>query len=292
MSEALFLGDRFLEPGEQPVVSLFDRGYLLGDSVFETLRAEGGVPFRLTRHLERLEAAARAIELELPRGRAELAGIVREAALRSGLPQAYLRVTVSRGEGMGPVRPEGCGRPLLSVIARPLRAYPAQAYERGIDSMVLETRRIPAVCLPAIKSGSYLGSILAQLELGRRGRIEGVVLTVDGLVSGGSVSNVFLVSGSRLSTPSLESGACRPGVTREAVLELAPQVGLEPAEEPLRPEDLLAADEVFFTNTLMRCLPVARLDGVVLGRGPGGATRRLHEALCVLEAREARAPQS
>ena len=285
-AEVVYLGGRFLEPAESPAVSLFDRGYLFGDTVFETLRAYGGVPFRLARHLQRLEYSARALGITLPAASEELDALVRAAMARSRLLDAYIRVTVSRGEGPGGISPAGCDRPVLSIVVRPLEPYPAEAYARGIRSEVVATRRIPASCIdPAAKCGNYLPSILARRELDRAGMIEGVQLAVDGQVVSGTVSNLFLVEGGRLRTPHLASG-CLPGITRSAVLELAAGVGVVPSEERVDVPDLHRADEVFFTNSLMECLPVAQIGEHRLGEAPGPWTRELHAALRALVTRE------
>jgi len=162
---------------------------------------------------------------------------------------------------------------------RPLEGYPEEAYQRGIRSKIVAPRRVPAACLdPAIKCGNYLPSIQARRELDEDGMIEGVQLGIDGRVVCGSVSNVFLVSGNRLRTPGLRSG-CLPGITRAAVLEIASEAGLEPIEEPIDPADLNTADEMFFTNTIMECLPVAQIESHRFAESPGPATLAIHRAL-------------
>lgn len=284
--QVVYLGDRFLEPGEEPRVSLFDRGYLLGDSVFETLRAYKGVPFRLDQHLHRLQYSARVLGIVLPLGLGELRSLVLEAVRRAELDDAYVRVTVSRGEGPPGVSPSQCGQPLLSVIARPLQPYPAEAYARGIRSAVVRARRIPDVCIDSrAKCGNYLPSILGRRELDEQGMIEGVQLAVEGHVCGGTVSNLFVIEGRRLRTPDLASG-CLPGITRAVLLELAPGLGLQPVEERLQVEDLTRADEMFFASTLMECLPVASLGEHTFGAVPGPHTLALHGALRSLIERE------
>lgn len=275
----VYLDGTFLEPHERPTVSLFDRGYLLGDSVFETLRCYRGVPFRLGDHLERFEYSAAVLGIPLPAERVAMGALVREAVARSGLHEAALRITLSRGEGVGTISPASCTAPVLSIVVRPLQPYPAAAYVEGIQSSIVSPRRIPSACIdPAIKCGNYLPSVLARRELEARDMLEGVQLSVDDEVVGGSVSNVFVVAHGRLRTPHPASG-CLPGVTRAAVLALAGELGLPWSEDRLRVTDLYAADEMFFTNSLMECLPVAGLDHRRFAAAPGPVTRRLHEAL-------------
>jgi branched-chain amino acid aminotransferase len=282
----IFLGDRFLETAEAARVSLFDRGYLLGDSVFETLRAYHAVAFRLRAHLGRLKHSAEVVGIRIPRKSEEIAKVVQEGLRRSGLTDAYVRVTVSRGEGPGGIGTAGYNQPLLSVLVRPLHPYPPEAYLHGIRSRVVQVRKVPGACLdPTIKCGNYLPNILARRELEAKGMIEGVQLSIDGKVTGGTVSNVFLVNGSRLRTPDLASGIL-PGITRRALIEVAPTAGLEVVEEQIDVADLYQAEELFFANTLMECLPVGEIDGRQLAPAPGPRTRALQAAFGDLVNRE------
>jgi branched-chain amino acid aminotransferase len=166
-------------------------------------------------------------------------------------------------------------------------SYPADAYENGIQSKVVEPRRVPAACLdPTIKCGNYLPNILARRELERHGMLEGVQRAVEGHVVGGAVSNVFLIQGRRLRTPDRGSGIL-PGITRAALIEVAGEAGLDVSEERLQVDDLYSADEMFFANTLMECLPVAAIDGRAFAPAPGELTRALHRAFHELLGREA-----
>lgn len=250
MPLAVFLGDRFLSSPEEASVSLFDRGYMLGDAIFETLRAEDGRVFRLDRHLSRLEEGARALEIAMPAH--DLASIVDEAVRRAAAPRAYVRITLSRGMGAGGVAITGAEKPTLSVIAREATPAPDK-----VASGIAATRRVPPACLPpALKTGNYLPNVLARRELARRGLGEGVMLSVDGAVVSGTTSNVFVVKGDRIATPRLESG-CRPGVVREALLEL--DLGIE--EAALDVAALHAADEIFFTSTQVGVLAATSFEG-------------------------------
>jgi len=258
-------------------VSLFDRAYLYGDSIFETLRSYDGVPFRLAGHLDRLEHASRLTGIALTENREELTALVHETLARSGHREATIRVTVSRGEAAHGIGTAGCDAPVLSIIVRHLVGYGEQAYRRGVRSKVVGVRSVPAACLdPAMKCGNYLPNIMARRELEVDGMIEGVRLGVDGQVVGGTVSNVFLVDGDRLRTPHLASG-CLPGITRAAVLEIAAGAGLKTEEDRVEPAELARADEMFFTNTIMECLPVARIDDHGFSDVPGPATAAIQQ---------------
>lgn len=288
LSTVVHIDGRFTTAADAKV-SLLDRAYLFGDSAFDTLRTYQGVPFRLGQHIDRLIHSARVLGIPLAQSRAELAELTQETIQRTGLGDSYVRITLSRGEGGRGLSPVGCEKPVLSIIARPLSLYPAEAYRDGIRSMTVNTRRVPAACLdPSIKCGNYLPSIMARRELDGAGMIEGVQLSVDGIVVCGTVSNLFMVRDGELLTPALASG-CLPGVTRAAILELAAEIGLKYSEITLRPADLVAADEMFFCNTLMECLPVAELDGRRFAGAPGDVTRRVQAAWRELVEREVEA---
>ena len=256
----VFLNDRFLEPDEPATVSLFDRGYLVGDGVFETLRVYRGGPFRLDAHLERLALSLDVLRIELKQTMPELRALVLDAVARSGLQDANLRITVSRGEGPSALSLVGADSPTLSIVVRQLHPYVAEAYRDGVASMIVTPRKVPAACIdPAVKSNNYLPSILARRELDARGMLEGVMLAIEGHVCSGTSSNVFMVKNAVLSTPSLDS-PCLPGVTRAAVMECASSWRMVVLERRVTVEELLDADEVFFTNSIAELLPVASLD--------------------------------
>lgn len=276
MSTVVFLGDRFLGPDEPALVPLADRGYLHGDSVFATLRAFDGRPCVPERHLRRLLEAARCFGVAMPMDEARLTGVMAEAASRVAAPDVTLRVTASRGVGPWGLDTSGPFETTLSVIARATTAPSEEARARGVVTKIVSTRRVPAACLPpSHKTGNYLASIAARREL--EGLVEGIQLSVDGRVSSGTISNLFVVRDGALITPGA-SADCRLGVTREMLLELAPSVGLRALEADVRVEDLAAADEIFFASSVMICLPVRRVEGVAEPRSVANGVR-LYDAV-------------
>lgn len=279
MTLTVYLGDGFVESPNEARVSIFDRGYLFGDSIFETLRTYDGHVFALDAHLDRLEHASAVTGIVPKQHRAAIAELVRVAIERSGFASAYVRVTVSRGEGGAGLGTQGCNHPVLSIIVKEHVGYPAEAYEKGIESIVLKTRKVPAECLdPAMKTGNYLPNVMAKRELERARLIEGVMLSTTGVVVSGTVSNVFLVRGRQLRTPNEASG-CRPGVTREIILELGSRLGLEVVSDTIQLDDLHTADEIFFVNTLMECLPVRKMfDHELRSAEPTSWTRKMQGA--------------
>jgi branched-chain amino acid aminotransferase len=248
-------------PAEEARISVLDHGLLYGDGVFEGIRVYGGLPFLLDEHLDRLAASARAIVLELPAGRAEIAALCREAAQRAGLVDGYLRLVVTRGAGALGVSPHTCPRASLIVIAAPLTLYPPERYRDGVRLVTSSLRRSASDALPPqIKSLNYLTSVLASIEARRQGADEAVLLNAQGLIAECTADNLFLVSGGRVLTPAVASGALA-GITRALVSRLLDEQGIECVESPLTPADAWTADELFLTGTGAEIVPVCEIDG-------------------------------
>jgi branched-chain amino acid aminotransferase len=248
-------------PAEEARISVLDHGLLYGDGVFEGIRVYGGVPFLLDEHLDRLAASARAIVLELPAGREEIAALCREAARRAELDDGDLRLVVTRGAGALGVSPHTCARASLIVIAAPLTLYPAERYRDGVRLVTSSLRRSASDALPPqIKSLNYLTSVLASIEARRQGADEAVLLNAQGLIAECTADNLFLVSGGRVLTPAVASGALA-GITRALVSRLLNEQGIECVESPLTPADAWTADELFLTGTGAEIVPVCEIDG-------------------------------
>jgi D-amino acid aminotransferase len=260
----------------EAVVPVFDRGFLFGDGVFETMRAAGGRVFRLARHLERLERGTALAEIDLPGGAAAIEAAVAEVLHANDLRDARVRVTVTRGPGRPGDYAGLAGPATVVVTAQPFHGLDPMLHERGVEAAVAPGGAIPAGALdPAIKSLSRLSAVLARRVAARRGAFEAILTDARGMLTEGTVSNLFLVAGGLLETPAA-AGGCLPGVTREAILALAREAGFEVREAPLPARALEGATEIFLTNTSWEVLPVARLDGRPVGDGrPGPASRTL-----------------
>lgn len=265
-----------LVPGEQAAVSVFDRGFMLGDGVFETLRAYCGRAFMLDEHLARLQASADGIGLALPVTSGELVMAVHDTISANGLDNAYVRISVSRGEGPQGLDVSLCTKPTIVIAARELAQYPEERYRRGLALITARTRRTPAESLdPSIKSLNFLNNIQARREVAVAGADEALMLNTRGEVAECSVSNVFFARGGVLHTPSLDCGILA-GVTRGLVIELARASGIEVRQGRYAPEELAAADEIFITNSTMEVMPVCSLDGKTFEAG--GISRKIRAA--------------
>lgn len=266
-------------------VSVLDHGYLYGDGVFETFRTYGGRPFRLNEHLDRLEKGLEATAIGGAPSKRQLAEQV-DAALRDArLEEAYCRITVTRGVGVGGLDPRSCSNPTCIVAALPLRFFPQSFYDEGIRSILLWARTRDDRPPPSVKSTSYQRTVLARLELARRNANEGFFLDENRCIAEGSTSNVFAVFGDTIVTP--PDDICLRGITRDEVLALARAEGFTVREEPLPVARLSSADEIFITSSLAELIPVTHLEEARVGTGlPGPVQRRLLERYRV-QAREA-----
>jgi branched-chain amino acid aminotransferase len=264
---------------EQARIPVFDRGFLYGDGVFETLRVYNGRPFRSHAHWERLCRSASLIRLTIPFTQDDFHERLERVISTNSLKEAVARVTVSRGVGSARFTLNYEQHPTTVFWARPFEAYPEKLYGDGAKIVIAKTRRInPDALNPAAKSANYLNSVLARAEAEDASALEAVMLNAHGFLTEGSVTNLFLVRRDALLTPSLECGVL-PGITRATVLELAPRVGLAARENKLRADDMLQSDEVFITNSTLEVLPVVAVGEDSIGDGrPGNATRRLHRA--------------
>lgn len=256
-------------------ISVLDRGFLYGDSVYEVMRTYGGRPFALQEHLERLERSAALLHIGLPvpldRLRAEIDQLVAAAHNE----ESYVRVIVTRGAGPINLDPGLAEDPCRVIIVAPLRRWPEPLYERGAAIRLVPAGRAPGGAVPGgAKSGNYLVNLMALGEARRQGAHEAVLLDADGRVSEGASSNIFaLFDGGRLETPHLSQGILE-GLTRRRVFELAGQLGLTVTERELRPEELRRAREVFLTSTLREVMPVTRIDDWTVGDGAVGPVAR------------------
>jgi branched-chain amino acid aminotransferase len=269
---------------DAPHVSVFDRGFQLGDGVFETLRARGGRVTELAEHLARLRRSAEGLGFALPAGIEGwlLAGITELLAAEGlGGPQddASIRITVSRGTftGRGLLPPE-TPTPTIVIQAWPVTPPARGHLERGLHLVASAIRRDPASPLASLKTTSRADYVYARLEARRAGADDALFLTIDGRLSEATSANVFLVRGTELATPALDC-AILPGTTRTWILRWAGTVGLEPVEGSLLPRDLASADEAFLCSSVAGILPVTAFDGTRIGTGrPGPWTIRAREA--------------
>ncbi|HEY3393992.1 MAG TPA: branched-chain-amino-acid transaminase [Lacipirellulaceae bacterium] len=275
MSRQVYISGKFV-PQEEAKISVFDHGLLYGDGVFEGIRSYGGKVFRLRQHIARLYESAKAIWLEIPMPQDALCDAVNEAVRVNKIDDGYIRLVVTRGAGTLGLDPNRCSNPQVIIIADTISLYPKELYEKGLEIVTVSVQRThPAALNPRVKSLNYLNNILAKIEGLQAGCIEALMLNHKGEVAECTGDNIFLVRGGVLFTPPLDAGILA-GVTRDAVIDLAREEGIDVREISLTKHDVYIADECFLTGTAAEVVPVVKVDSRTIGSGkPGPITRDL-----------------
>jgi 4-amino-4-deoxychorismate lyase len=271
--------------GDRPALDPLDLALVRGEAVFETVRVHRGRPFRLGAHLDRLGASAAALDLVLPEGLEELA---RRAVAAAAGRDAMLRLVCTRG-------PEQAAAPAAFAICSELPAAYEQERRRGLKLVLLTLACDPLVraaspwLLPGVKSTSYAVNMAAQRAARARGADDAVFVGLGGELLEAPTASLWWRSGDTLYTPSLQLGILA-GITRAALLELAPGLGFRVLEGVFTAEDLLGADEAFLSSSTREVMPVVEVDRTSVGDGvPGAAAGELQGALRRLAAAEAEA---
>lgn len=262
---------------ESAKVSVFDHGLLYGDGVFEGLRSYGGKVFKLREHLVRLVESASAILLKIPYTVDELISAVNDTLEKNGLVDGYIRLVVTRGSGTLGLDPDRCSNPQVIIIADKITLYPQEYYDNGLEIITASTmRNHPNALSSRVKSLNYLNNILAKVEGTQAGCVEALMLNHNGHVSECTADNIFIVKNGKILTPSIDAGILE-GITRQTVIDLARESGLEVVECILSRHDVYVADECFLTGTAAEIAPIVKVDQRVIGDGkPGPVTQSLH----------------
>ncbi|MGJ8455061.1 branched-chain-amino-acid transaminase [Pseudothermotoga sp. U03pept] len=275
MSLVAYLDGQFLKK-EEARISVFDRGVLYGDGVFEGIRAYNNRVFKLEQHIDRLYESAKAILLKIPIDKKEMAQIVLETLRRNNLREAYIRLVVTRGEGTDlSLDPRKCPKPTIFCIAAPLALFPSSLYEDGIEAVTASTRRnLNEATSPRIKSLNYLNNVLAKIEANLCNVPEAIMLSQDGYVTEATGENIFIVKKNRLITPPAHIGILE-GITRNTVMDLAREENIVVQESLFTQFDLYNADECFLTGTAAEIMPVVKVDGRIINDGKPGPTTKI-----------------
>ncbi len=258
-----------------------------GSSVFEGIRAykaEGGTAiFRLTEHIQRLLNSAKVYRMDVKYNRAELSQAAVELVRNGGLDECYLRPVIFRG--LNEEKPAFGVNPFPNPIDCYIAAWDwgkylgEEALEAGVDVCVSSWTRTPANSLPAVaKAGAnYMNSQLIKMEAILGGFSEGIALDDRGYVSEGSGENIFLVNNGKLITPPL-GASILPGITRDSVIAIAKELGIEVVETSIQRAALYLADELFFTGTAAEITPIRSVDRITVGAGKrGDITKQLQD---------------
>ena len=249
--------------------------------MFEGIRCyetpDGPAVFRLTDHMARLRRSAQLIYMDIPYSVGELVQATHDVVNANGLPESYIRPIAFYGYGSLGVPPRD--NPVyVAIMSWPWGTYLGdEAMKKGISAKISSWRRVGANTIPhaAKATGVYLNSMLAVLEASRAGYEEAILLTEDGYVGDGSGENLFAVKDGILYTPDL-AASILPGLTRDAVGEIAAGLGYELREKPMIRTDLYAADELFMTGTAAEVTPIRSVDDITIG-DPGPVTQAIQD---------------
>ena len=246
-----------------------------GSSVFEGIRCyatpRGPAVFRLREHVRRLLDSARIYRMPVAFDEAELADACCATVARNRQDSCYIRPILLRGTGTFGLDPQPCGVEAF-ILTFPWGAYLGEAsLQEGVDACVSSWSRPAPNTVPALAKagGNYLGSQLIAMEAHANGYAEGIALGPDGLVSEGSGQNIFLVRNGVLFTPALD-GTLLAGITRDSLITIAEDLGIEVRGQPVPREMLYIADEVFFTGTASEITPIRSIDRIQVGNGRAG----------------------
>lgn len=255
-----FLNGRYVSEAEA-LVPITDRGFLYGDGLFETLRVSRGIPLWWKLHMERLQRGAELLRIALPVGD-NLWAVAGDLVKRNALPDAVLRITISRGSGTRGYSTKGATHPTIALTLHPLPPISHSV------SLATATIRLPARDpLSLVKSANKLPYILSRAEAEERGADEALLLNIAGDVTEASSSNVFWIERGEVCTPPVSDGAL-PGVVRSVILDLCRKRGAAVAERSVARSGLLRADAVFLTNSTVGVLPVSEVDAQKMGNSP------------------------
>jgi len=277
MSLKVYIDGKFYDK-QDARISVYDHGLLYGDGVFEGLRSYGGRVFRLEEHLRRLWDSAQAIWLEIPITKKAMSAAIYETLKINEIEDGYVRLVVTRGAGTLGIDPNRTSHPQVIIIADHIALYPEELYEKGLEIVTVSTiRNHPAALNPRIKSLNYLNNILAKIEGLQAGCIEALMLNHNGEVTECTGDNVFFVRDGVLFTPPVGAGILE-GITRDAVITLAQDAGIDVRQTTLTKHDVYVADECFLTGTAAEVIAVVKVDNRKIGDGqPGPVTRDLQK---------------
>ncbi|MGB0452520.1 MAG: aminotransferase class IV [Bacteriovoracaceae bacterium] len=268
-------------PLENAKISVFDRGFLYGDSIYESLITIEGKIFRFDKHLGRLKRSANLMGMEISYTDEEIENFIKETINQSQTKNLRVRLVVTRGTSEEPnLDPTLSTENNIVVMAYERKLNPSWWYEKGVEVIIADVQRVsPKSVDPNIKSGNYLNNVLAYKQAKEKNAFEAIMLNQSGFVTEATTSNVWMVKDNIICTPPIHEGLLG-GLTRETILELAKAKGLSIEEKPIRPQELLSADECFLTSTARFVVPIIKVDEITIGNGePGPISKRLLELL-------------
>jgi len=277
----VFLNGQFV-PEKEAVVSIFDRAFLYGDGLFETMLVVNGKPFRWEQHLERFLRGAEFLKIKVPFPSRALRDFAGQLIAKNQMPDSLLRLTLSRGIGPRGYSPKGADRPFLAMSLHPAAPFDSQTPPRW--RLVTSSFRLPAnEPLAEFKTCNKLPQILARAQADAAGAGEALLLNTDGFVVEASSSNLFWIESGTVCTPPLANGILA-GVTRAVALEICQRLGFAIREASITPDQLRLAEGLFLSLSSVGIVEAVSLDGHALGQS--ALVAKLHSAYADLVRKE------
>jgi aminodeoxychorismate lyase len=274
----VFLNGTFV-PSSQAVVPVNDRGFMYGDGLFETMRVVNGRPFRFAQHLERMVRGADYLKIPLPFTPKELEAFAAQLIEKNAMPEAVLRITLTRGSGERGYTPAHSEKPFLVMTLHPL---PPQRDDSGLRwSMITSSYHVPASgAISSFKTTSKILHVFARIEAHERGVDEALLLNTNGEVAETAGGNIFWVYQDKICTVPTGRGVL-PGITRAVVLEVCQALGFETNKRVIKPQHLRNAEGIFVTQSVLGIVPIVAFDGEAVRPSPlvDQIASAYHEAL-------------
>jgi branched-chain amino acid aminotransferase len=263
---------------EDAKISVFDRGFLFGDSIYEVTLTYDSVLFKIEEHFDRLWESAASLALHISHSRKELVYEINKTLTKLNEKRAYIRIIITRGEGMIGLDPNLASKNNLIIICKSLPENPTWWYQSGVEMIIANTLRNPKESMdPSIKSGNYLNNVLAYAEAKDRGAFDAIMLNREGFITEGTTNNIWIVKNNELITPPLAAGLLS-GITRQTLIQLTKQHNLAISERNFTANDLYSADEAFLTSSTKELVPIIKVDEKSIGSGtPGPHIKNLHQ---------------
>ena len=275
--QKVFLNGKFV-PLKNAKVSIFDRGFLYGDGVFETMRSYNGRVFMLKEHIDRLTIALKILKIKIPYNKIVLSKLVQKSVQINKAHNAYVKLLVARGVGSTGIDLAPNQKPTITIYTKKLN-------EVVYDKIRKKGLQVKFACISKnensftsrIKNLNYLNNILARQEAREAGFDEAIFLNTKGFVAEAATSNIFMIKNGKVFTPPPTSGLL-PGITRHAVIGIIKKYTKNKLyEKNVTPTILLNADELFLTNSGFEIIPVVKVGNTKIGKGkPGPFTKFIH----------------
>ncbi|MBF0433056.1 MAG: aminotransferase class IV [Fibrobacteria bacterium] len=262
---------------EKAVISIFDRGFVLGDGIFESFRAVKFIPEFFEKHFSRFARSAEKLLIPIPVSAPELSQIVKSILIKNKLKDAVVRVTLTRGAYAGDLSIKQC-TPTLVITAKPVKGLSVSLYKNGVDVALSSVKQEMAGGVePSIKSLNYLANIVAKAEADNAKCYEALLLNRRGNLTELSTSNFFCIINDVVLTPRLSAGIL-PGVTRDVVLSLLQQGKSPFKQKTIHKSEIKNMQEAFLTSSIRGIVPIRKLGTETIGIGaPGPTTQKIRQ---------------